>query len=117
MRHGRAQEAQQGCQSRVHYNEGKGQNFEGAHKPKTTQLRELNGMLVRRWNRVECWDPYPLCGNETEKDLILAELAAQHDVVECASTREDAIAAHSSRALRTWCTHTGSRSRTCLKKS
>lgn len=68
--------------------------FEGAYKPQITQVRALNGMLVRRWNRVECWDPYPLCGNETEKDLILAELAAQHDFVECAATREDAIVAH-----------------------
>ena len=68
--------------------------FEGTHKPQTTQLRELNGMLVRRWNRVECWDPYPSCGNDTEKNLLLAELAAQHDVVECATTREDAISAH-----------------------
>ena len=52
---------------------------------RVVQLGELNAMLVRRQNRVECWDPPPRCGNETQKDEFLGAMA-QDRLTECRTT-------------------------------
>ena len=44
---------------------------------KLKKLNETNGMLVRRWNRIECWGKDMKCANETQHDQLLLALARE----------------------------------------